>query len=893
MSFAAHYRIGSEVGKALTSGIDQHPPLANGPAEAARRIADNALAVPLRRETLLVLLRSEDDALVAHALSGLFAGGGPLSGVLEAFRVLYLREEAGTPLPARGRLHRDLLLRLSADPALPPRSHDAICAAVARYMARPAPAGLWRDIGAIVRTLTTAHAASDPARLLDVRLMRAAARIMDFDTAFRLADLWLDSARDPAFCPALSQMINIAIGLAVRLPVKPYALACHQALPSDPLAIHNYARVLDEEFVPFATIVRLYDAIQTSGNENQYRQTLSWAARRCFAEGLSGEANRLYAMLPEGDWPGKPHDSALQLRVLSGETGADVPLRAPPQVGIAFTNDRLGEIVRRAAAAAFRDKTYDGPQTAEEIAADYRRMLSELTELPAGADEPIADSQQAAVRLQQIANAYFSQTRDLTLYTDEPKYGVLQIAQMQAAYFGLTRLVEQLVRRGLALIAAGTPVAGAVELSRLADLGVRSALALKQPARAREVLAACEAYGIMAMPLARLREACALHEGDMAAAAASAGPSALAASALMPIVGRDTWTAMETLAWAEIAADPEIPGRFDVVWPNGVAVTYDHAVAPISVRVTHHTALTSMWGEVLRGRSGAIVRAQRMHYTKVYPTPDTRILNQELAGLRWRHEEVVEIGEPVVVLETFDATRHMNYYHWVIFLLSRIHLAQRMGYLKTRKLVVTEALALWMLDSLGAIGVAKDDLLEITLDKSYRYRDALLISSVEDISRSIIEPMAADILSRCEPSQPGPRHLYLSRRNNTRRSILNADELEALAENLGYAIIRPEEHSFIEQARIFSRASAIAAPEGAALTNTIYVPPGARILTFLSQNEMFPFFNDIAIMKGHHHRKIACAAERDEYGAHYIWAPYSVDLDIAEAHLRWAMEHQD
>ncbi len=76
------------------------------------------------------------------------------------------------------------------------------------------------------------------------------------------------------------------------------------------------------------------------------------------------------------------------------------------------------------------------------------------------------------------------------------------------------------------------------------------------------------------------------------------------------------------------------------------------------------------------------------------------------------------------------------------------------------------------------------------------------------------------------------RRLYVSRRRVSTgwHSIVNEDEIEALFAALGFEILHPQELSIQEQIRAFAQAEIVAGEYSSALHNTIFSPPGTRVI---------------------------------------------------------------
>jgi capsular polysaccharide biosynthesis protein len=102
--------------------------------------------------------------------------------------------------------------------------------------------------------------------------------------------------------------------------------------------------------------------------------------------------------------------------------------------------------------------------------------------------------------------------------------------------------------------------------------------------------------------------------------------------------------------------------------------------------------------------------------------------------------------------------------------------------------------------------------------------------------------------------KPNPkRRLFLSRRAVTResggtyRALLNEEALVAAFSDRGYSIVEPELLPLEDQIRAFSEAELIVGLGGAAFFNTVFSPPGTRIVSIESSTN---FAHDHACLFG-------------------------------------------
>lgn len=76
------------------------------------------------------------------------------------------------------------------------------------------------------------------------------------------------------------------------------------------------------------------------------------------------------------------------------------------------------------------------------------------------------------------------------------------------------------------------------------------------------------------------------------------------------------------------------------------------------------------------------------------------------------------------------------------------------------------------------------------------------------------------------------RKLYLARKNNGMRKMLNADEVEMMLELMDFEIIYTDTLSFDQQIELFNSAKIIAGPSGASFSNMIFMQENTQAIIF-------------------------------------------------------------
>ena len=860
-----------------------------------RIIEDGVFPFWLRRDGEELAMKSADDEFAVTVFNRLFL---PITKTLEGDTALllewWLRCEDVAATPRRLDYLRRFFYEAAGFADLSDPLYDAILGAFSAWTQQPKSLSGWSQVNEVTRRFLATYGETISSRLVDPRLLRAALWSGDLGLMREFVRLAVGIAESDEQRLMLHFIIGNLLNFSDRTALRPYAEAVHAKDPRLPLAIHNLAQVYDAECRDAAEIAKLYACIDEQLDPVQFRMTVNWIAQHCHERGYKEEAANLFALLPTAPAEGL-RDISLGQKVLQDlGGGAETPVVHDDLLGLENLPPVLGQPVAQAGRLAQGDMTWGAALTAQALEREFRGIVDRITAIPQTAPY-LAECEDIAQRLKTLSRHYFEISLHFFGNTPIPlasKYGRVDMERLRATYVGLSSVVAAAASIGLESILGHTPIQHMERCLHLLGYYTDACIASGAIDEALALLERFERFEPCRNLARRLIEKCLLEKGEVSAAMALLTPDELQRSCTYAVVDRNDWSEAEGATWEPLADDPQCQGEFEVAWADGSVIAYDHLVPAVRLAQCRPDILFIRRGEVIRGQKNLILRPDRLHYAFGYPdrTPDILACGERAVRLM-RLESCDQIAEPVLVLENFDALYHRNFYHWTVLLLTRINYAKQSGILEGRRLIIPEGLSGWMLDSLSAIGVNTDDLIIARADVELRLTDALLLSSVEFASPTLLQLLCDTILppAAVDDESGASLHLYLSRRNQTRRPFLNADEIEAIAGDLGFTIVQPEILPFVEQARLFRRAVGVAGPEGAAYTNTIFCKPGARILGLNHENDLFPTFNDIAAIKGLKHRKLTGKAELDDYGVNYLWGPYRIDPTLAERDLRWAL----
>ena len=234
----------------------------------------------------------------------------------------------------------------------------------------------------------------------------------------------------------------------------------------------------------------------------------------------------------------------------------------------------------------------------------------------------------------------------------------------------------------------------------------------------------------------------------------------------------------------------------------------------------------------------------------------------------------------------------INYGHWLVDCLPRLHLLQKSGlFSEVDWFLVPAYSADFHRDSLRLLGVPSEKIV-VASEDVHVMADRLIASSHPRGTRSMLLPEwmvawhRASFLPVAPVTGKFPPLVYVSRRDSTARQIINEQEVEAYLSGLGYRTFALAELSFLDKIELFAGARSIVTSSGAGLNNLMYCPPGCNVLEIFPQGMVHAQFFSIASLLGLSYQHIICRPERQ---AHVLREGRNEDLLVEMSELKYAL----
>jgi capsular polysaccharide biosynthesis protein len=198
-----------------------------------------------------------------------------------------------------------------------------------------------------------------------------------------------------------------------------------------------------------------------------------------------------------------------------------------------------------------------------------------------------------------------------------------------------------------------------------------------------------------------------------------------------------------------------------------------------------------------------------------------------------------------------------NFYHWHCDVLPRLLWAlPQLG--AEVKIILPSNLTAWQKRSLELIGLSSDRCAQFGGRRPWKVERLVWASPLA--MTGDFEPQSIlktrDAIQKSfggNPTQPGKRKLYLTRKNTHARGAINEAELLPLLAARGFETVDCGALDFDSQVKLFSEAGVVVGPHGAAFTNLLWAAPGTRAFEIFEPSSVRRCYWSLCRALGHQH----------------------------------------
>ncbi|MBN2505965.1 MAG: glycosyltransferase family 61 protein [Verrucomicrobia bacterium] len=169
-----------------------------------------------------------------------------------------------------------------------------------------------------------------------------------------------------------------------------------------------------------------------------------------------------------------------------------------------------------------------------------------------------------------------------------------------------------------------------------------------------------------------------------------------------------------------------------------------------------------------------------------------------------------------------------NYTHWLMDALPRLGVLSEFP--PETGILVPGTLAPYQEESLELLGLL--DRCRFTRETHFqveRYFFSPPTSELLCYNPYAVHFLRRVFLPKADPAYNSPRRFFIKRVGRA-RPLQNADEVERFFQGLGWAVIDTETLTFAREIQLFASAEAVCGLAGSGLTNTVFCPPGCRVI---------------------------------------------------------------
>jgi capsular polysaccharide biosynthesis protein len=225
------------------------------------------------------------------------------------------------------------------------------------------------------------------------------------------------------------------------------------------------------------------------------------------------------------------------------------------------------------------------------------------------------------------------------------------------------------------------------------------------------------------------------------------------------------------------------------------------------------------------------------------------------------------------------ASNSDNYYHWLLESLPRWKMLQDAGYTDYDYVLLHSKPFRFQDETLDRLNVPREK--RLRCNKNFVHQFDRLVVPAMPFPLWQVTPWACEWVRSLFPGRSGgPERIYLSRRDEKRRRLVNEAELEARLKRMGFVCVQPGKMSVAGQAALFSAAKWVVAPHGAGLANLAFAPHGAKVIELFHPDNQTPCYKHLALAQGQRYASLIGTRTREL--AHHDDRDAEFTIDIAE-----------
>ncbi|MEQ8384397.1 MAG: glycosyltransferase family 61 protein [Coleofasciculus sp. A1-SPW-01] len=201
----------------------------------------------------------------------------------------------------------------------------------------------------------------------------------------------------------------------------------------------------------------------------------------------------------------------------------------------------------------------------------------------------------------------------------------------------------------------------------------------------------------------------------------------------------------------------------------------------------------------------------------------------------------------------------IHYSHWLLDILPRVSLLKHLSsnLQDDLQFIVPNQLQTYHIEALTLLGIPQERWISMP-NGVYRLEKFVLCHAAErsmvvngkhfsEVRNSLVKAVIGS-----EINSKVTRRVYISRRNS-RRKIINEEELMPVLDKYGFEVYCCEKMSLKEQIRLFSETEVVLGAHGAGIHNQIFCNPGAKIIEIYNPIWVYHGTFRIANLMNHEH----------------------------------------